>query len=497
MARAEAGQPEPQYQLGRLYESGAGVPQDDSLAAAWFRKAAQQDHLDAEFFLASLYLSGRGVPRDSTEAARRFRLAAERGHSWSQFWMTPSLFRTWKSTGDSTAVAEALRWLRAACDQGLPAAEFSLGSMYRTGDGITEDSAQAVRWLTAAADHQSRDAQSMLASMYCTQDWIPAQRAEALRWFHEAAEDGYPTAQFALALLLSERMILQGVVLPEANAPGTPDLMSAYMWSRIASEPGDLELRSSVFPVNPQMLMMALELDLTAEQLAEANRRALDWLERHPDYPPGRKQVVMTDELVREHADLKARAERGDAEAQLELSIRHHNGMGTPRSYREAARWARLAADQGLARAQVAMGDLCLRGEGVTRSATEAASWYRKAAQSGDPMGQEQLARLYSGGEGVAQDDRQALEWALKSAEQGLASGQYLAGFLLCCKIPSSVPTDYVAAHAWFTLAAEGGYEEALLFLTTLANDMTPKELADAGHRATQWRERHPRRTQD
>jgi hypothetical protein len=497
MDRAGAGEPEAQYQLGRLYESGAGVPQDDSLAASWLSRAAQQDHLEAEVSLAGLYMSGRGVRRDSTEAARRFRHAAERGHPWAQFWMTASFFRAWKSTGDSTAIAEALRWLRAACDQGLPVAEFSLGSMYRSGDGVPEDSAQAIRWLTAAADHHFRAAQSMLATMYCTQDWVPAQRAEALEWFREAAEDGDPIAQFALAWLLSQRTIVLGMVLPEADAPGTPDLAGAYMWSRIASDPGDLELGSSAFPVNPQMLMMALELDLSAEDLADAKRRALDWLERHPDFPPGREQVAMSDELVREHADLKAKAERGDAEAQLELGIRYHNGMGTPRSNREAARWARLAADQGLARAQVAMGDLCLRGEGVTQSDAEAASWYRKAAKGGDPIGQEQLARLYSGGDGVAQDDRQALEWALKSAEQGLASGQYLAGFLLCCKLPSSVPTDKVAAYAWFTLAAEGGYEGARLFLATLGDGMTPKELADAGRRATEWRERNPRRAQD
>jgi len=493
VARAEGGQPSAQYQLGTLYMFGEGVPQDDSLAALWIRRAAQQNHPDAEFALASLYVSGRGVPRDSSEAARRFRLAADRGHAAAQFWMTAWFYRAWKSTGDSTAIAEALRWLRASCNQRFSVAEFTLGSMYRSGDGVPKDSAQAVTWLTAAAEHHSREAQTMLAGMYCTQEWVPAQRQVALKWFREAAEEGYREAQFALALLLSQRQMIMGMVLPEANAPGGSDLVSAYMWSRVASDPGDLELRSAIFPVNPEGLMAALEVELSAQDLADAKYRALDWLERHPDFPPGRERVAMSDELVREHADLKRMAERGDPEAEFELSKRYYHGTGVRRSYREAARWAREAANQGLASAQVAIGDLCLRGEGVTQSATEAASWYRKAAEKGHPMGQEQLARLYSGGDGVPQDDRQALEWALKAAEQGLASGQYLAGFLLCCKTPtSSVRSDEVAAYAWFTLAAEAGYEKARPFLVNLEVSMKPKELAEARRRAAAWRERHP-----
>ena len=46
---------------------------------------------------------------------------------------------------------------------------------------------------------------------------------------------------------------------------------------------------------------------------------------------------------------LRARAERGDAEAQFMLGERHFLGKGVPQNEREAAKWYRLAAEQGIA----------------------------------------------------------------------------------------------------------------------------------------------------
>ena len=74
---AKAGDADAQYQLGSLYRSGRGVPQDDALAFEWMKAAAEQGHVRAQFNLGSMYLTGRGVARDlfrlraSTAAGRR------------------------------------------------------------------------------------------------------------------------------------------------------------------------------------------------------------------------------------------------------------------------------------------------------------------------------------------------------------------------------------------------------------------------------------------
>jgi hypothetical protein len=62
--------------------------------------------------------------------------------------------------------------------------------------------------------------------------------------------------------------------------------------------------------------------------------------------------------------DVFARAQSGDAEAQVELGRRYENGTGVVESAAQAAKWYRKAAAQGDADAQSSLGFMCspLRG---------------------------------------------------------------------------------------------------------------------------------------
>jgi len=96
-----------------MYDSGTGVPQDNTEAAWLFRLAADQGYAHAQSNLGVMYANGTGVPQDFTEAARLFRLAA---------------------------------------DQGYAGAQCNLGVMYGSGSGVAQDSAEAARLLTHACD---------------------------------------------------------------------------------------------------------------------------------------------------------------------------------------------------------------------------------------------------------------------------------------------------------------------------------------------------------
>jgi TPR repeat protein len=76
---AELGDPEAQYNLGVMFDEGAGVDQDLAAAAIWYRKAAEQGFLDAQTNLGMMFYFGQGMPRDPHEAAKWFRLAASQG----------------------------------------------------------------------------------------------------------------------------------------------------------------------------------------------------------------------------------------------------------------------------------------------------------------------------------------------------------------------------------------------------------------------------------
>ena len=52
--KAEQGDAEAQYNLGEMYDTGKGVPQDFMMARGWYERAAVQGHADAQSALGSM-----------------------------------------------------------------------------------------------------------------------------------------------------------------------------------------------------------------------------------------------------------------------------------------------------------------------------------------------------------------------------------------------------------------------------------------------------------
>jgi TPR repeat protein len=75
---AEAGLAKARYNLGAMYYEGEGLPKDPRLAAEWFSKAAYQNHALAQFNLANLYEEGDGVPRNPAEARKWYKEVADK-----------------------------------------------------------------------------------------------------------------------------------------------------------------------------------------------------------------------------------------------------------------------------------------------------------------------------------------------------------------------------------------------------------------------------------
>jgi TPR repeat protein len=68
--------------MGRLYQSGNGVTEDQAAAVAWFRKAADLGEAGAFNILGDCYESGRGCVQDQAEAERLHEKARELGIDW-------------------------------------------------------------------------------------------------------------------------------------------------------------------------------------------------------------------------------------------------------------------------------------------------------------------------------------------------------------------------------------------------------------------------------
>ncbi|MFZ3041689.1 MAG: tetratricopeptide repeat protein [Thiobacillus sp.] len=115
-----------------------------------------------------------------------------------------------------------------------------------------------------------------------------------------------------------------------------------------------------------------------------------------------------------------ARAEQGDAEAQLQLGMRFAEGDGVIQNDKESAKWLALAAKQGLAEAEYQYGLALLRGRGVVQDYKTAFSWIEKPAQRGYARAQYSLGELYRYGTGTSPDKARAYLWFNLAAAQGV-----------------------------------------------------------------------------
>jgi TPR repeat protein len=113
-------------------------------------------------------------------------------------------------------------------------------------------------------------------------------------------------------------------------------------------------------------------------------------------------------------ADLTAKAEKGDAEAQYALGMLYMDG--TPevaKSPTDAAKWLRKAADQGNGLAQRNLSGLYMNGVGVEKDQILALMWMKLAVKSGAPNA-ERLEKITAGQlkqSQIAEAEKMAAEW--------------------------------------------------------------------------------------
>ena len=79
-AAAEGGHLGAQMAMGWKYETGDGVPRNDSIALSWYLKAAEWGHSNAANNIGALIGAGRGAPRNLARALAWFLRGAQLGN---------------------------------------------------------------------------------------------------------------------------------------------------------------------------------------------------------------------------------------------------------------------------------------------------------------------------------------------------------------------------------------------------------------------------------
>lgn len=102
-AAADKGHKKAQYRLGRCFDKGEGVAEDNVKAFQWYFKAASQGHAKSQYQVGRCYKKGKGVAEDPQKAFSYFMKAARQENADGQL----ALAKHYLKAGDR---AKAKSW---------------------------------------------------------------------------------------------------------------------------------------------------------------------------------------------------------------------------------------------------------------------------------------------------------------------------------------------------------------------------------------------------
>lgn len=209
------------FMLGRMYDSGEGVPKDSKVALEhyqrsakmgcasaqtmmgdlydqmgnytsaiyWYNQAATKLDVDAIKKLGDYHLTGQGgLPADPDLALLYFALAAQGGQVDAMM-ILGAFFNKVKN------YAYALGWYQKAAAQGNAMAFYLLGVMNDNGEGVEKDPFIAFEYYKKAAELGCQEAWCPLGFDYFSGKGTLVNRSEGLCWLRKAADIDEPFAQ--------------------------------------------------------------------------------------------------------------------------------------------------------------------------------------------------------------------------------------------------------------------------------------------------------------
>ena len=157
---------------------------------------------------------------------------------------------------------------------------------------------------------------------------------------------------------------------------------------------------------------------------------------------------------------IETEAFKGNAAAQHDLAAIYTAGHGGVQvDYARAMKWFAEAAYNGSANAQYNLGVLYHQGLGVSKDTAKAIEMYRVAASNNHPEALYNLAIAYVEGVGVEYDPQIAANYFERSASGGIVEAAYNLGLLHDNGLLGESQPD--EAVFWYKIAADKGNQDA------------------------------------
>jgi TPR repeat protein len=213
-----------------------------------------------------------------------------------------------------------------------------------------------------------------------------------------------------------------------------------------------------------------LPKEFESAQVAQ-DKAVADYNEVAPTAPLT-ERIKSDKNLPRGIIGIENKAFSGDGNAQHDLAAIYTAGhAGVKVNYTKAAQWFEAAAYNNIPNAQYNLGVLYHQGLGVKKDTAKAMQLYRVAASHNHPEAQYNLAIAYVEGVGAEYNPQIAAVYFEQAAASGVVEAAYNLGLLHENGLLGESQPD--EAIFWYTVAAEKGNEDAIKALGQLKSQLS------------------------
>ena len=228
------------------------------------------------FFLLLCIGLQYGIPpygyEDKTAKSSEWEQAAKKGDATAQFRLGEMYH---SGEGVSKDYKKALHWYEKAAKQGYANAQYNLGGMYHLGHGVSQDYKKSFHWHEKAAKQGDATAQLILGGMYHLGRGVPKDYKKSFHWYEKAAKQDHKGAQFVLG-----EMYHHGRGVPK-------DYIQAYVFLNLALSGSIIEVKRKLI----NEFISLLEKKMTPTQIAKAQKLFSEF-----------KSAIPTEPISRSHA---------------------------------------------------------------------------------------------------------------------------------------------------------------------------------------------------
>jgi TPR repeat protein len=162
--KAKQGDADAQFSVGISYLEGLGVKKDVEEGLKWVNKAAEQNFGMAQFALGKFYYLGVDADKDMDKAVSWFEKAAAQENPEAMLYLAQCYSYDLYEENPKENEKKAIKWVRAACETGCPAAYLVFNDLCRLGRAQGSKD-EAMQWLEKAKSQHCDDCEILISTM--------------------------------------------------------------------------------------------------------------------------------------------------------------------------------------------------------------------------------------------------------------------------------------------------------------------------------------------